>query len=86
MSIARDIRERLLSLDCLHQDVYGDVVFPLQLTCFLSRRGADYTGGDFLLVEQRPRAQSRGEAIATEQGEIVVFATRFLGVIFHDAT
>ncbi len=62
--------------NCLHQDVYGDVVFPLQLTCFLSRRGEDYTGGDFLLVEQRPRAQSRGEAIATEQGELVVFATR----------
>jgi uncharacterized protein len=62
--------------NCLHQDVYGDVVFPLQLTCFLTRRGHDYEGGDFLLVEQRPRAQSRGEAIAPEQGEIVVFATR----------
>ena len=62
--------------NCLHQDLYGDVVFPLQLTCFLSRRGVDYTGGDFLLVEQRPRAQSRGEAIATEQGEILIFATR----------
>jgi uncharacterized protein len=63
--------------NCLHQDLYGDVVFPLQLTCFLSRRGTDYTGGDFLLVEQRPRAQSRGESIATEQGEIVIFATRY---------
>jgi hypothetical protein len=63
--------------NCLHQDLYGDVVFPLQLTGFLSRRGADYTGGDFLLVEQRPRAQSRGEAIATEQGEIVIFTTRW---------
>ena len=62
--------------NCLHQDLYGDVVFPLQLTCFLSRRGVDYTGGDFLLVEQRTRAQSRGEAIATEQGEILIFATR----------
>jgi hypothetical protein len=62
--------------NCLHQDVYGDVVFPLQLTCFLSRRGTDYTGGEFLLVEQRPRAQSRGEVITPEQGEIVVFATR----------
>ena len=62
--------------NCLHQDIYGDVVFPLQLTCFLSRRGVDYDGGDFLLVEQRPRAQSRGEAIATEQGEIVLFTTR----------
>ena len=62
--------------NCLHQDIYGDVVFPLQLTCFLSHRGVDYEGGDFLLVEQRPRAQSRGEAIATEQGEIVLFTTR----------
>jgi hypothetical protein len=62
--------------NCLHQDIYGDVVFPLQLTCFLSRRGVDYEGGDFLLVEQRARAQSRGDAIATEQGEIVIFSTR----------
>ena len=62
--------------NCLHQNVYGDVVFPLQLTCFLSRRGVDYEGGDFLLLEQRPRAQSRGESIATEQGEILIFPTR----------
>jgi hypothetical protein len=63
--------------NCLHQDLYGDVVFPLQLTCFLSRRGVDYEGGEFLLVEQRPRAQSRGHAFATEQGEIMVFTTRY---------
>ena len=62
--------------NCLHQDLYGEVVFPLQLTCFLSRRGVDYEGGDFLLVEQRPRAQSKGESIATEQGEILIFTTR----------
>jgi uncharacterized protein len=62
--------------NCLHQDLYGEIAFPLQLTCFLSRRDTDYTGGEFLLVEQRPRAQSRGEAIATEQGEIIIFATR----------
>ena len=62
--------------NCLHQDLYGDVAFPLQITAFLSRRGVDYDGGDFLLVEQRPRAQSRGEAIHTEQGELVIFATR----------
>jgi len=62
--------------NCLHQDLYGEVAFPLQLTCFLSRAGSDYEGGEFLLVEQRPRAQSRGEAIATEQGEIVIFTTR----------
>jgi hypothetical protein len=63
--------------NCLHQDLYGEVVFPLQLTCFLSRRGVDYEGGDFLLVEQRPRAQSKGESIATEQGELVIFTTRY---------
>jgi hypothetical protein len=61
--------------NCLHQDLYGEIAFPLQLTVFLSPRAA-YEGGEFLLVEQRPRAQSRGEAIQTEQGEIVVFATR----------
>jgi hypothetical protein len=63
--------------NCLHQDLYGEVAFPLQLTCFLSRRGVDYQGGEFLLLEQRPRAQSRGEAIQTEQGEIVIFTTRY---------
>jgi hypothetical protein len=62
--------------NCLHQDLYGDIAFPLQITAFLSRRGVDYEGGDFLLVEQRPRAQSRGEAIHTERGELVIFPTR----------
>jgi hypothetical protein len=57
--------------------LYGAVAFPLQLTFFLSRREEDYTGGEFLLVEQRPRAQSRGEAITTEQGEMVIFTTRY---------
>jgi hypothetical protein len=53
------------------------VAFPLQLTFFLSRRDVDYGGGEFLLVEQRPRAQSRGDAITTEQGEMLVFTTRY---------
>lgn len=52
-------------------------MFPLQLTCFLSRRGSDYTGGEFLLLEQRPRAQSRGEVVTPEQGAILTFATRY---------
>jgi len=62
--------------NCLHQDIYGDLAFPLQVVFVLSRAGIDYTGGEFLLVEQRPRAQSRGHAIAVEQGAAVVFATR----------
>jgi len=62
--------------NCLHQDLYGDVAFPIQLTFALSRLGADYTGGEFLLMEQRPRAQSRGQAITLEQGAAVIFAAR----------
>ena len=62
--------------NCLHQDIYGDVAFPLQAVFALRRAGADYQGGEFLLVEQRPRAQSRGHAIRIERGEGVVFATR----------
>src|SRR5262249_55588865 len=63
--------------NCLHQDLYGEIAFPLQATVFLSRRGADYQGGEFLLLEQRPRAQSRADVIATEQGEMVIFTTRY---------
>jgi hypothetical protein len=62
--------------NCLHQDLYGDVAFPLQVAVMLSRPGRDYTGGEFLLVEQRPRAQSAGEAIRAGQGELVVFPNR----------
>ena len=62
--------------NCLHQDLYGEVVFPLQMTCVLSRPGIDYTGGEFLLVEQRPRAQSRGEAVPLDQGGLILFPTR----------
>ena len=63
--------------NCLHQDLYGAIVFPIQFTIMLSRPGADFAGGEFLLVEQRPRAQSRGEAIALRQGEAILFATRY---------
>ena len=62
--------------NCLHQDLYGALAFPLQVTVLLSRVGRDYTGGEFLLVEQRPRAQSRGDAVVLAQGEAVVFANR----------
>jgi uncharacterized protein len=63
--------------NCLHQDLYGAVAFPLQLTCFLSRRGVDYEGGEFVLVEQQPRAQSKPEVLTPEQGQVVIFATRY---------
>jgi hypothetical protein len=62
--------------NCLHQDIYGDLAFPLQVVFMLSRRDVDYTGGEFLLVEQRPRAQSRGHALAIDRGAGVIFATR----------
>ena len=60
----------------LHQDLYGAIAFPLQLTCLLSRPERDFEGGEFLLAEQRPRQQSRGAAVALERGEGIVFATR----------
>ncbi len=63
--------------NCLHQDLYGAIAFPLQLTCFLSRAGSDYEGGEFVLVEQQPRAQSRAQVITAEQGQIVIFVTRY---------
>jgi len=63
--------------NCLHQDVYGEIAFPLQLTCFLSRKDVDYTGGEFVLVEQQPRAQSRPEVIVPQQGQILIFTTRY---------
>jgi len=63
--------------NCLHQDLYGEIAFPLQFTCALSRRGRDFEGGELLLVEQRPRAQSRGEAIALDCGEGIIFANRY---------
>ena len=59
--------------NCLHQDLYGDLVFPLQLTVLLSAPDDDFTGGEFLLVEQRPRAQSKGEVVPLRQAEAVIF-------------
>jgi len=63
--------------NCLHQDLYGEVAFPIQLTVLLSEPGTDFEGGEFLLVEQRPRAQSRGSVVHLEQGEAVIFTTRY---------
>ena len=59
--------------NALHRDLYGPLVFPLQATILLSRPGEDFEGGEFLLVEQRPRQQSMGTAAALAQGEMIVF-------------
>jgi hypothetical protein len=60
--------------NCLHQDLYGELAFPLQVAFLLSRPGEDFMGGEFVLTEQRPRMQSRAEVVSLRQGEGVIFA------------
>jgi uncharacterized protein len=62
--------------NCLHQDIYGDVAFPLQVTIMLSEPDVDFTGGENVLVEQRPRAQSRPVVTRLERGQALLFPTR----------
>jgi uncharacterized protein len=62
--------------NALHRDLYGDLVFPMQVVIGLDEPGVDHTGGEFLTVEQRPRAQSRGYAATLQQGCGIVFTTR----------
>ena len=60
--------------NCLHQDLYGEHVFPIQVAILLSDPGKDFTGGEFVLTEQRPRMQSRAEVVSLRQGDAVAFA------------
>lgn len=62
--------------NCLHQDLYGDLFFPFQMVILLSQPGRDFTGGEFTLVEQRPRMQSRPEVVPLAQGEAAIFAVQ----------
>jgi len=62
--------------NCLHQDIYGEVAFPLQMVLLLGQQGRDWEGGEFLLVEQQPRAQSKAEVVHADQGQAIIFTTR----------
>jgi len=67
--------------NCLHQDLYGDHVFPLQVAVLLSQPGADFEGGEFVITEQRPRKQSRVEVLNLMQGDAAVFAVSHRPVV-----
>jgi len=62
--------------NCLHQDLYGDLAFPIQVAILLSEPGMDFTGGEFVLTEQRPRMQSRPDVVSLRQGDAVIFAVQ----------
>jgi hypothetical protein len=63
--------------NCLHQDIYGEIAFPFQVVFFLSQPGRDYSGGEFLLVENAPRAQAMGRSLQPGQGEALIITTRY---------
>jgi uncharacterized protein len=63
--------------NCLHQDLYGEIAFPLQMVFLLGQQGREWEGGEFLLVEQQPRAQSKAEVVAANQGQAIIFTTRY---------
>jgi hypothetical protein len=63
--------------NCLHQDLYGEVSFPLQMVFLLGQYGRDWEGGEFILVEQQPRAQSKPEVVLANEGQAIIFTTRY---------
>jgi hypothetical protein len=63
--------------NCLHQDLYGEVSFPMQMVFLLGQAGRDWEGGEFILVEQQPRAQSRAEVVRADQGQAIIFTTHY---------
>ncbi len=63
--------------NCLHQDLYGEVSFPLQMVFPLGQQGRDWEGGEFILVEQQPRAQSKPQVVLADQGQAIIFTTRY---------
>jgi hypothetical protein len=63
--------------NCLHQDLYGEVSFPLQMVFLLGQERRDWEGGEFILVEQQPRAQSKAEVVRANQGQAIIFTTRY---------
>ena len=71
------LRYRSGDFNCLHQDIYGDLVFPFQVVVGLSAPEEEYQGGELLLLEQRPRAQSIGHALRVEKGEAIAVTTRY---------
>jgi hypothetical protein len=66
--------------NCLHQDLYGEIAFPLQMVFLLGRSGRDWDGGEFILVEQQPRGQSKAAVVAAGQGQAIIFTTRYRAV------
>jgi len=63
--------------NCLHQDLYGEVSFPLQMVLLLGQQGRDWEGGEFILVEQQPRAQSKPQVVTADCGQAIIFTTRY---------
>ena len=66
--------------NCLHQDLYGEVSFPLQMVFLLGQQGRDWEGGEFILAEQQPRAQTKPQVVLADRGRAIIFTTRYLPV------